>query len=103
MNMSTTTTKPKFSPGVLLATRGASEAFERNNQTPLMFLQRHLVGDWGDLCEEDHQANEQALIDGSRLLSAYKLADGTKVWAITEATNEHGHREATTFLLPSEY
>jgi hypothetical protein len=99
----TTTTTAKFNPGVLLATPGASEAFERNHQTPFEFLQRHLKGDWGDLDDEDHQANDNALIDGSRLLSAYTLADSTKVWCITEAANERGKREATTFLLPSEY
>jgi hypothetical protein len=92
-----------FNPGVLLSTPGALAAFERNNQAPFEFLQRHLSGDWGDLDEEDRQANEQALVDGSRLLSAYRLKDQTKVWAITEAVGENGHREATTFLLPSEY
>jgi hypothetical protein len=99
----TTTTKPKFNAGTVLSTQGALDAFEKNGQSPLPLLQRHLSGDWGELCEEDRQANEQALIDGSRLLSAYHLKDNTKVWAITEAENEGGHREATTFLLPEEY
>jgi len=98
-----TITTPKFSAGVLLSTPGASESFERNGQTPIEFLQRHLSGDWGDLDQEDKQANDQSLIDGSRLLSAYRLKDGTKIWVITEAVGENGHREAHTFLLPSEY
>jgi hypothetical protein len=98
-----TTIQPKFNPGVLLATSGASEAFARNNQTPLELLQRHISADWGELDDEDHETNNQALIDGSRLLSAYRLKDGTKVWCITEMANEHGQREATTFLLPEEY
>jgi hypothetical protein len=96
--------KAKFNPGVLLATPGASEAFQRNDQMPFEFLKRHVAGDWGEeLCQEDRQANDQSLIDGSRLLSAYKLKDGTKVWCITEAVGENGKREATTFLLPEEY
>ena len=99
----TTTTTPKFNPGVILATPGVSAAFEKNHQTPFEFLQRHLAGDWGDLCDEDRQANDQALLDGSRLLSAYKLKDGTKVWLITEACGENGRRESSTFLLPEEY
>ena len=99
-----TTTTPKFNSGVILATPGATEAFEKNNQMPLEFLRRHLSGDWGEeLCEEDRHANNQSLVDGSRILSAYKLADGTKIWCITEAIGENGQREATTFLLPSEY
>ncbi len=56
--MSTTATKPRFDPGVLLATPGASEAFERNGQTPFEFLQRHINGDWGEgLCQEDRMLN----------------------------------------------
>jgi len=101
--MTTETTKPRFNCGAILATPGASETFKRNGQTPLEFLQRHLSGDWGELCDDDRLLNDQALIDGSRLLSAYKLGDGTKVWCITEAVGENGHREATTFLLPEEY
>jgi hypothetical protein len=99
----TTSTTPKFSCGILLSTPGASEAFQRNNQTPFLFLQKHLSGDWGELCEEDREANNQALVDGSRLLSAYRLNDGTKVWLITEAVGENGRRESSTFLLPEEY
>ena len=98
-----TTTKPRFDCGTILATPGATEAFERNHQTPFEFLQRHLNGDWGDLCDEDRMPNDQALVDGSRLLSAYRLADGTKIWLITEAIGENGRRECTTFLLPEEY
>ena len=101
--MTTTTTTPKFQLGLIIATVGATEAFANTGQTPLPFLKRHLSGDWGDLCDEDRLLNEQALIDGSRLLSAYRLADGTKIWCITEACGENGQREATTFLLPSEY
>jgi hypothetical protein len=96
-------TTPAFSIGTVLSTPGALEAFEKNGQTPFEFLQRHIAKDWGELDEEDRQANEQALTEGSRLLSAYKLKDGTKIWAITEAVGENGHREATTFLLPDEY
>ena len=98
-----TTTKPKFNCGVLLSTPGAMGAFEKNGQSPFEFLQRHLNGDWGDLDQEDRQANERAVMDGSRLLSAYKLKDGTKIWLITEAVGENGHRESSTFLLPQEY
>ena len=102
--MQATNGKAKFDHGVLLATPGASEAFQRNDQMPFEFLKRHLAGDWGEeLCQEDRMLNDQALIDGSRLLSAYKLKDGTKIWIITEAVGENGRREATTCLLPENY
>jgi hypothetical protein len=61
-------------------------------------LQRHARGDWGDVNEDDWQANESALVDGSRLFSAYHATDGTKFWIITEAD-----RSATTILLPEDY
>jgi hypothetical protein len=101
--MTTATTTPKFTTGVILATPGATAEFDRNGHTPFEFLKQHISGDWGELCEEDRDANNQALVDGSRLLSAYRLKDGTKIWCITEAVGENGHREATTFLLPEEY
>ena len=53
---------------------------------------------------DDSAANDQAVQDGSRILSAYLLNDDkTKVWIITEATDDTGNRAATTLLLPDEY
>jgi hypothetical protein len=90
--------KPLFSLGRIVSTPGALQALEANSQTPAEFIGRHLLGDWGDLCEEDKQANQEALEQKLRLLSAYRLNDGTKLWIITESD-----RSATTLLLPSEY
>jgi hypothetical protein len=67
------------------------------------FLQRHVRGDWGDVCPEDRQANDRALIDGTRLLSAHRTSLGEKLWIITEAADDSGQRAATTILQPSEY
>ena len=64
----------------------------------MVLLARHLSGDWGEVCAEDAKENEFSLQHGFRLLSAYRLSDGTKIWIITEAD-----RSATTFLLPEEY
>jgi hypothetical protein len=61
-------------------------------------LQRHVMGDWGELDEEDKKANDLALQTGERLLSAYKSATGTKFWIITEAD-----RASTCVLLPEDY
>jgi hypothetical protein len=61
-------------------------------------LDRHMKGDWGTVNKEDKEANNQALKDGARLLSAYLSKDGIKFWIITEAD-----RSVTTILLPSEY
>lgn len=96
-------TKPKFPVGKLLATPGALEELQKAGQTVHELLARHIQGDWGCVCAEDAAANEESIRDGSRILSAYKLKTGVKVWLITEAADERGNREATTALLPSEY
>ena len=67
-------------------------------------MQKHARGERGDLCDEDKRANEAALRTGARLLSAYRLADGAKIWIITDAEIDDKHnRQATTILLPDEY
>jgi hypothetical protein len=68
-------------------------------------LLRHISGDWGDLDDEDKQANDQALVLGARIISAYHLPsfNRLKIWIITEAANSHGERYCTTILFPSEY
>lgn len=86
----------KFSSGQIVGTAGAYEALALQEIIPALL--RHMRGDWGDLETEDKEANDQALIDGSRLLSAYHSAKGIKFWIITE-----WDRSVTTVLLPSEY
>lgn len=87
-----------FNLGQLVATPGALEALERNQQMPTEFLNRHVNHDWGDLDDDDKRENDFSVTNGFRVLSAYKLNDGTRLWIITEAD-----RSSTTILLPSEY
>jgi hypothetical protein len=88
----------RFPLGRLVATPGALGALEQAGESPGTFVKRHVTGDWGELDEHDRQENEVSVVNGFRLLSAYTLSDGTKIWIITEAD-----RSATTLLLPSEY
>lgn len=89
---------PRFPLGQVVATPAALEALEKAGERPQTFVNKHSVGDWGDALDpEDAALNEQALLDGDRLLSAYKLGTG-KLWIITEAD-----RAVTTLLLPSDY
>jgi hypothetical protein len=97
------TAKMKFRLGQILATPGALEAIERSGQMALDFLERHAQGDWGELSEDDWQANQQSVEDGSRILSAYSTLKGEKLWVITEAEGDDGRRAATTILLPDEH
>ena len=93
----------KFDIGDFVGTPGSIEALKESGQTPYEFLRRHANGDWGDLDDEDKALNDEALIDGSRIMSAYELNNGSKIWIITEAEDEDGDRAATTILLPEEY
>ena len=94
---------PRFKLGRVVATPGALAALEKAGQQPWEFLARHVRGDWGEVGVEDAGANNEALKDGSRLLSAYVLKTGEKLWVITEAEDDHGNRAATTLLIPAEY
>lgn len=92
----TQNTKPKFSLGQTVSTRNALDTL--NAEDVLASMGRHHSGDWGDLCDEDKQANEQALEHGQRLFSAYHDRAGTKFYIITEHD-----RSVTTVLLPEDY
>ena len=96
--------KPDFSIGKLLATPAAMEALQEADVDIIELVERHIAKDWDDLSDEDKKLNDEALHDGSRILSSYILdKTGVKIWIITEATNENGERAATTALLPEEY
>ena len=73
-------------------------ALEQVGHTPLDYLRRHAIGDWGDLDAHDVFVNAYALTHGIRLLSSYLLKNNQRLWIITEAD-----RSATTLLLPQEY
>ncbi len=90
--------QPLFTLGQVVGTPGAIQALEQAGQDPLALLTRHLGGDWGELDEEDKAENDFSVKHNLRILSAYTLETGVKIWVITESD-----RSATTFLLPSEY
>ncbi|POZ49795.1 hypothetical protein [Methylovulum psychrotolerans] len=87
-----------FPLGQTLATPGALETLETLGIEPSTLLDRHLSCDWSDMEAEDQKSNREALKNGSRVFSSYRLGDGVKIWVITEAD-----RSCTTILLPSEY
>jgi len=89
---------PKFSLGHVVATPGALAALQKAQDNFWPYLRRHCNGDWGEVNAEDAAENELSLRDGFRLLSAYTITSGIKIWIITERD-----RSATTILLPEEY
>ena len=90
--------KPRFALGCVVATPGAVQAFSKTGEEPSLFINRHAAGDWGDLDREDQAENELSVRQGFRILSSYRLSDGTKIYVITEAD-----RSSTCILLPEEY
>jgi hypothetical protein len=89
---------PRFALGKLVSTPGALEALINAGQSPVEFLDRHIAGDWGQVCAADAAENELSVKEGFRILSVYTLKTGTRIWIITEAD-----RSSTCVLLPEEY
>ncbi len=90
----------RFRIGRTMVTSGAHAEF--TGQTILDCLRRHANGDFGAVCDEDFEANLDAIAEGSRILSVYLCENRegveAKVYVITEAD-----RSATTLLLADEY
>ncbi len=87
--------------GRLVWTRGVNQKIAEDAKFAgfvLDCLKRHGAGGWGDLGDEDKKANDAALRDGGRLLSAYEQKGLPKIWIITE-----WDRSVTTVLFPDEY
>jgi hypothetical protein len=96
----TDTTPPpvRFVLGQLFLTQGAIEALEDARQSPQEFINRHARLEKGELCDEDYKENLFSVDKPLRIFSAFKTANGIKIWVITEAD-----RSSTMILLPSEY
>ena len=88
----------KFDFGRVVATTTLANYCEKKGFSMLPYLIRHANGAWGDVCKEDWKSNDEALKNGLRLLSEYKLPDGRRIWIITE-----WDRSATTLLFPEDY
>lgn len=87
---------PHFELGQTVSTQGALSALTREDIERA--LARHHRCDWGEVGRFDWRRNEEALTEGTRLVSVYRGSDGTKFYVITEAD-----RSSTCVLLPDEY
>ena len=87
--------------GILVATKGIKSATDENPvfmREVLKSLNRYNENDWGDMCEEDKQMNDNAVANGDdRIFAAYNTSEG-KIFIITEYD-----RSATTVLFADEY
>ena len=87
--------------GRIFITRAMNERMlndESFRDEVLKAFSRYLKMDWGEMCEEDKQMNDEAIKNGNdRILSAYETSEG-KIYIITEHD-----RSATTILFANEY
>ena len=92
----------KFKLGNVYETSGVHSLREENEEFNIFVNEsfaRHCNGDWGDLCDEDWNANDFALRNGDdRLVSKYVFNNEVSIYIITE-----WDRSATTILFPEEY
>jgi hypothetical protein len=110
--MTIITTSAMFPLGQVVATPDALALLQATKSSGALLLNRHMHGDFGDVCKFDLAENEVALKHGLRVMSVYRLversvfkatppADRGKldtVWIITEAD-----RSVTTILCPHNY
>ena len=89
--------------GDLYFTRGIKELVDEETITKdelLHCIHRHIRCDYGDMCEEDVQTNNQMLdMNYGRIMSEYRVND-IRIWLITCLAGEQTY---TTMLLPEEY
>lgn len=88
----------RFFAGQVGITHGAGAALGRAKQSAQEFLQRHLNCDWGELDQEDKEANDRALRRGGLILSHYRTTNGDRLYVHTSTD-----RSLTTVMLPEEW
>lgn len=97
--------------GLLVFTRTVSTWAEDSSVLAAIsrFVDQFKQGDWGDLDEDDWQVNIETIQSpepGGRLMGAYKLFNGERLWIITDGYgNQHLGPDYchTTVLAPEEY
>jgi predicted thioesterase len=95
---------PRFELGTVVATPAALAMLEGVGVSPLELVRRHLRLDPGSLDAEDQASNVMALQTGARIFSAYEVGDcRERVWVITDAKDDDGHRLSTCVLMPADY
>ena len=82
--------------GASFATRNAAR---RLNKTDVIkCLERHMLGDWGEVDDFDWKTNDMAVEYGFPIVSSYVDRKKNQFLIVTEADHS-----TTTILLPDEY
>ena len=90
-----------YSLGKVVMTNGINSKMAENKKFSdeiMNCFKKYMVCDWGDMCNEDKEMNDNALRTGTaRVLASYDTSEG-KVYIITEQ-----NRSYTTILFANEY
>jgi hypothetical protein len=89
--------KPLFEGGWVLASPKALNALAEAELELMAVVSRHLVGDWGDVTEEEKLLNDLAIDHGKRITSVYQLPTGNEIWVVTA-----GDRQMTWLKLSDQ-
>ncbi|HBO0859767.1 hypothetical protein KKY53_10990 [Pseudomonas aeruginosa] len=87
----------QFPIGALVFSEGIDRAMRECGLDPLPQFRRHARADWGDVTDEQWQANNAALLSGGGLESLYVVHRELSIRIVTEAD-----RSATYITLTSE-
>ena len=79
-----------FTLGEIVIRQRAALLMQNLRINPASLFLRHVTGDWGDVSGDQRRANEEAVREGGRVLSAYGQGN-MRIYVITEAD-----RSATT-------
>jgi len=89
-------TEALFAPGPFALSPGVLAMVPLDDVIHCLFA-RHIYGDWGNLDRPDRKRNDEALQDGSPVISLYRASNRIKFWIVTE-WNEIGRTWTTVFL-----
>jgi hypothetical protein len=88
--------------GRVVATAALAAAVPHHQITAL--LDRHAAGDWGDLSDDDRDANDEAFRSGDgRLFSSYATAEQGTTWIIIDDIRGESEGPLTTVMFPEDY
>ena len=95
-----------FNLGQVVCTATINSVMTENKQFArevMSAMERYCNKDWGDLCKEDKQINEDALEypEDLYILAAYQTSKG-KIYIITNRISEMAGDNATTVCFPEE-
>jgi hypothetical protein len=87
-----------FNTGLIEVTEAAAAACAALGEDPARYVARHQAGDWGEVDQEQKEANNFGARYGHDIVSLYRLAEGTQIRV--ETSLDHS---TIRVLLAAEY